>query len=132
MSSEDIAEEIRTYFPDSEEVVVQYLSGYLVDDAGEEEDVLRVAREMLESLAGDQIDKLERLMTRLGDLLEDQLNARLKNQAGPKLQKLDKVMDMSKSNISNTIAFGEGVDLESINKGKCVPSSFLNAHHRYL
>ncbi|KAL0064751.1 hypothetical protein AAF712_008298 [Marasmius tenuissimus] len=118
MSSEDIAEEIRTYFPDSEEVVVQYLSGYLVDDAGEEEDVLRVAREMLESLAGDQIDKLEKLMARLGDLLEDQLNARLKAQSGPKLQKLDKVMDMSKTQISNTIAFGEGVDLESINKGK--------------
>ncbi|KAL0581212.1 hypothetical protein V5O48_000800 [Marasmius crinis-equi] len=118
MSSEDIAEEIRTYFPESEEVVVQYLSGYLVDDAGEEEDVLQVAREVLESLAGDEIDKLEKLMLRLGDLLEDQLNARLKNKTGPKLQKLDKVMDMSKSQISNTIAFGEGVDLESINKGK--------------
>ncbi|KAG7096586.1 hypothetical protein E1B28_004005 [Marasmius oreades] len=118
MSSEDIAEEIRTFFPDSEEVVVQYLAGYLVDDAGEEEDVLRVAREILESLAGDQVDKLEKLMLRLGDLLEDQLHARLKKQSGPKLQKLDKVMDLSKNHISNTKAFGEGVDLESINKGK--------------
>ncbi|KAK7059220.1 hypothetical protein VNI00_001847 [Paramarasmius palmivorus] len=118
MSSEDIAEEIRTFFPDTEEVVVQYLSGYLVDDAGEEDDVLQVAREMLESLAGDEVGKLEKLMLRLGDLLEDQLNARRKNNAGPKLQKLDKVMDMSKAQISNTIAFGEGVDLESINKGK--------------
>ncbi|EEB98109.1 hypothetical protein MPER_02440, partial [Moniliophthora perniciosa FA553] len=118
MSSEDIAEEIRTFFPDTEEVVVQYLSGYLVDDAGEEDDVLQVAREILESLAGDEVDKLEKLMLRLGDLLEDQLNARLKNKTGPKLQKLEKVMDMSKAQISNTIAFGEGVDLESINKGK--------------
>jgi hypothetical protein len=34
--------------------------------------------------------------------------------------KLDKVMDMSKGAMSNTIALSEGVDLESINKGKCV------------
>ncbi|TFK40936.1 P-loop containing nucleoside triphosphate hydrolase protein [Crucibulum laeve] len=118
MSSEDIAEEIRTSFPGTEEVIIQYLSGYLVDDAGEEEDVMRVAQEMLKSLAGDRVDVLEKLMTTLGDLLEDQLNARLKNSSRPKLQKLDKVMDMSKSQISNTIALSEGVDLESINKGK--------------
>ncbi|KAG7450763.1 ATP-dependent transporter [Guyanagaster necrorhizus] len=118
MSSEDIAEEIRDVFPDTEEVIVQYLSGYLVDDAGEEEDVLQVARTILESLSGGEDDKLEKLMDRLGDLLEDQLNARLKNRSGPKLQKLDKVMDMSKAQMSNTIAFSEGVDLESINKGK--------------
>jgi ATP-binding cassette subfamily F protein 3 len=120
MSSEDIAEEIRESFPGTEEVIVQYLAGYLVDDAGEEEDVLQVAREILESVAGDRDDVLEKLMLRLGDLLEDQLNERLKNSAGPKLHKLDKVMDMSKAQISNTIALSEGVDLESINKGKCV------------
>ncbi|KAJ7924438.1 P-loop containing nucleoside triphosphate hydrolase protein [Mycena leptocephala] len=118
MSSEDIAEEIRESFPGTEEVIVQYLAGYLVDDAGEEEDVLQVAREILESVAGDRDDVLEKLMLRLGDLLEDQLNERLKNSAGPKLHKLDKVMDMSKAQISNTIALSEGVDLESINKGK--------------
>ncbi|KAK0198121.1 P-loop containing nucleoside triphosphate hydrolase protein [Armillaria mellea] len=118
MSSEDIAEEIRDVFPDTEEVIVQYLSGYLVDDAGEEEDVLQIARTIVESLSGGEKDKLEKLMDRLGDLLEDQLNARLKNRSGPKLQKLDKVMDMSKAQMSNTIAFSEGVDLESINKGK--------------
>ncbi|KAJ3781841.1 P-loop containing nucleoside triphosphate hydrolase protein [Lentinula aff. detonsa] len=118
MSSEDIAEEIRNHFPGTEEVIVQYLSGYLVDDAGEEEDVLQVAREMLESLAGGQNATLEKLMNRLGDLLEDMLTARQKRKAGPKLQKLDKVMDMSKSQISSTIALGEGVDLESINRGK--------------
>ncbi|KAF7340156.1 putative ABC transporter ATP-binding protein C29A3.09c [Mycena venus] len=118
MSSEDIAEEIRESFPGTEEVIVQYLAGYLVDDAGEEEDVLQIAREILESVAGDRDDVLEKLMLRLGDLLEDQLNERLKNRAGPKLHKLDKVMDMSKAQISNTIALSEGVDLESINKGK--------------
>ncbi|KIK50531.1 hypothetical protein GYMLUDRAFT_182621 [Collybiopsis luxurians FD-317 M1] len=118
MSSYDIAEEIRTYFPDTEEVIVQYLSGYLVDDAGEEEDVLQVAREMLESLAGGPNEKLEKLMARLGDLLEDQLDARQRLKNAPKLQKLDHVLDMSKTQMSNTIALGEGVDLESINKGK--------------
>lgn len=120
MSSEDIAEEIRSSFPGTEEVITQYLAGYLVDDAGEEEDVLQVAHDMLQSLAGDREDILERLMLRLGDLLEEQLNARIKSKAGPKLMKLDKVMDMSKAQMSNTIALGEGVDLESINKGKCV------------
>ncbi|KAF9569787.1 P-loop containing nucleoside triphosphate hydrolase protein [Agrocybe pediades] len=118
MSSEDIAEEIRTSFPGTEEVIVQYLAGYLVDDAGEEEDVLHVAQEILKSVAGNRDDVLEKLMLRLGDLLEEQLNARLKNKSRPKLQKLDKVMDMSKSHLSTTIALGEGVDLESINKGK--------------
>ncbi len=120
MSSEDIAEEIRASFPGTEEIIVQYLSGYLVDDAGEEEDVLYVAHEILKSVAAGRDDILDELMRRLGALLEDQLNARLKNKSRPKLQKLDKVMDMSKSHLSNTIAFSEGVDLESINKGKCV------------
>ncbi|KAJ7037472.1 P-loop containing nucleoside triphosphate hydrolase protein [Mycena alexandri] len=118
MSSEDIAEEIREHFEGTEEVIVQYLAGYLVDDAGEEEDILQVAREILQSVAGDRDDVLEKLMFRLADLLEDQLNERIKNRAGPKLHKLDKVMDMSKAQMSNTIALSEGVDLESINKGK--------------
>lgn len=120
MSSDDIAEEIRISFPGTEEVIVQYLAGYLVDDAGEEEDVLQVAHDMLKSVAGDRDDVLERLMVKLGDLLEDQLKARIKNNARPKLQKLDKVMAMGQSHMSNTIALSEGVDLESINKGKCV------------
>lgn len=119
MSSVDIAEEIRGSFPGTEELIVQYLSGYLIDDAGEEEDILQVARDMLESLAGDQQEAVDKLMLKIGELLEDQLNARAKNQTGPKLTKLDKVMDMSKAGaMSNTIALGEGVDLESINKGK--------------
>lgn len=125
MSSEDIADEIRINFPGTEEVIVQYLSGYLVDDAGEEEDVLQVAHQILKSLAGNRGDVLDKLMLKLGNLLEDQLNSRMKKRGGPKLLKLDKAMDMSKSAMSNTLALGEGVDLESINKGKCVLSSFL-------
>ncbi|KAJ3560362.1 hypothetical protein NP233_g10887 [Leucocoprinus birnbaumii] len=118
MSSDEIAHEIRASFPGTEDVIVDYLAGYLVDDAGEEEDVLQIARDILQSVAGDRDDVLERLMLKLGDLLEEQLNARIKNKSRPKLQKLDKVMDMSKTQMSNTIALSEGVDLESINKGK--------------
>jgi len=118
MSSEDIAEEIRTSLQGTEEVIVQYVAGYLVDDAGEEEDVLQVAQTILGSVAGNRIDALEKLMGRLTDMLEEQLDTRLKNKSRPKLQKLDKVMDMSKSHLSTTIALSEGVDLESINKGK--------------
>ena len=119
MSSEELAQEIRSYLPGTEDVIVQYLAGYLIDDAGEEEDVLHVAHDILQSVAGDR-DVVEKLMLKLGDLLAEQLNARIKNKSRPRLQKLDKVMDMSKTQISNTIALSEGVDLESINKGKCV------------
>lgn len=121
MSSYDIAEEIRESLPGTEEILVQYLSGYLVDEASEDEDILQVARYMLESIAMDKPDVLEKLMATLSALLQDQLTLREKAKSGPKLQRLDKVMDMSKASaMSNTIAFSEGVDLESINKGKCV------------
>jgi ATP-binding cassette subfamily F protein 3 len=121
MSSYDIAEQIRDSLPGTEEILVQYLSGYLVDEASEDEDILQVARYMLESIAMDKPDVLEKLMGTLSALLQDQLTQREKAQSGPKLQRLDKVLDMSKaSSMSNTIAFSEGVDLESINKGKCV------------
>jgi hypothetical protein len=121
MSSYDIAEKIRESLPGTEEILVQYLSGYLVDDASDDEDILQVARYILESLAMDKPDVLEQLMASLTTLLQDQLIRREKSRSGPKLQRLDKVLDMSKTGaMSNTIAFAEGVDLESINKGKCV------------
>ena len=42
VSSEDVTEEIRSTLPGTEEIIVQYLSGYLLvlDDAAEDEDVL--------------------------------------------------------------------------------------------
>ncbi|KIJ21334.1 hypothetical protein PAXINDRAFT_5505 [Paxillus involutus ATCC 200175] len=119
MSSLEIAEEIRSILPGTEELIVQYLSGYLVDDAGEEEDVLQVANDILNSLGMDRPDAVQKLMARLRDLLSEQLAARARNSARPKLMKLDKVMDLSKAGaMSSTIGLGEGVDLESINKGK--------------
>jgi ATP-binding cassette subfamily F protein 3 len=126
MSSYDIAEHIREFLPGTEEILVQYLSGYLVDEASEDEDILQVARYMLESIAMDKPDVLEKLMATLSALLQDQLTQRENAQSGPKLQRLDKVLDMSKASaMSNTIAFSEGVDLESINKGKCVNDGCL-------
>ncbi|KAH6917162.1 ATP-dependent transporter [Coprinopsis sp. MPI-PUGE-AT-0042] len=119
MSELDIAEEIRATFPGTEEIVVQYLSGYLVDDAGEDEDILQIGRYILESIAGDeQRQQLEDLMRKLESLLDDQLKARQKSRTQPKLQKLDKVMDMSKTALSKTLVMNEAVDLESVNKGK--------------
>ncbi|KAH8981969.1 P-loop containing nucleoside triphosphate hydrolase protein [Lactarius akahatsu] len=119
MSSYDIAEQIRESLPGTEEILVQYLSGYLVDDASDDEDILQVARYILESIAMDKPDVLEQLMASLTTLLQDQLVRRESSRSGPKLQRLDKVLDMSKTGaMSNTIAFSEGVDLESINKGK--------------
>ncbi|KAI6011668.1 P-loop containing nucleoside triphosphate hydrolase protein [Pisolithus microcarpus] len=119
MSTQEIAKEILSVFPDAEEPIVKYLSGYLVDDAGAEEDVLQVTNDILDSLGMGRPKDVQRLMARLRDLLSDQLAARAKNSTRPKLMKLDKVVDLSKAGaISNTIALGEGVDLESINKAK--------------
>ncbi|KAI0042134.1 P-loop containing nucleoside triphosphate hydrolase protein [Auriscalpium vulgare] len=119
MSSIEIAEQIRSSLPGTEEIVVQYLSGYLVDDASEDEDILEVARYMLESVTIGKEDALEPLMKSLTGILQERLVQREKARGGPKLQRLDKVMDMSKAGaMSSTIAFAEGVDLESINKGK--------------
>jgi len=75
MSSLDIAEEIRSTLPGTEEIVVQYLSGYLVDDAAEDEDMLQVARYMLESVAVGKPQTVDKLMERLVSLLQDQLHA---------------------------------------------------------
>ncbi|KAI9567006.1 P-loop containing nucleoside triphosphate hydrolase protein [Boletus coccyginus] len=119
MTSLEIAEEIRSIFPGTEELIVQYISGYLVDDAGEDEDVLQVASDLLSSLGRDRPDDVQRLMARLRDLLSEQLAARARNSTRPKLMKLDKVVNLSKvGSVSTTIGLGEGVDLESINKGK--------------
>lgn len=122
VTPEDIAEEIRTSFPGTEEIVVQYLAGYLLDDAGEDEDVLQIARMILESISGGNAQKLEQLMNKLGDLLQDLLTKReLKKSSGTGLLKLDRAMEIGKTaSMSGTIAMSQGVDLESINKGKWV------------
>lgn len=129
VTEEDIAEEIRNTIPETEEIVVQYLSGYLLelDDAAEDEDVLEVSRMILESALPPPLKKngdelLGKVIKNLAKMLEEALKRRAeKNRAGKAngLVRLDKVVDLSKTAVmSNTIALGEGVDLESINKGK--------------
>ena len=132
VSEEDIAEEIRTQLPGTEEIIVQYISGYLLDldDAAEDEDVLQITRSILESAipstsraSGQSDAALDGLIAKLGEMLEEPLRKRAeKNRAGKAnngLVRLDKVMDLSKTAaMSATAAFGQGVDLESINKGK--------------
>lgn len=121
MSSADVAREIRTSLPRTEDIVVDYLSGYLVDDASEEEDVLQITRNMLESFAYDKPSALDELLTSLGKLLEDRLNARGKT-VGPR--KLEKALQMGMTGaMSNTHALSGGVDLESINKAKYASQS---------
>lgn len=119
MSAADVAREIRDSLPSTEDIVVNYLSGYLVDDAGAGEDVLEVTRTMLESFAEfeGKPSALDELLTRLGTLLATRLNARNSVSGGPR--KLEKAMELGKTGaIPNTIAFSQGVDLESINKAK--------------
>ncbi|KZT68794.1 hypothetical protein DAEQUDRAFT_738491 [Daedalea quercina L-15889] len=129
VSPEDIAEEIRTALPGTEEIVVQYVSGYLLDldDAAEDEDVLKVTRNILESAVPsssrkNQDAQLEKVISALARMLAEPLSNREEKKRagqGTRLVRLDKVMDMSKAGVmSSTIAFTEGVDLESINKGK--------------
>lgn len=128
---EDIAEEIRSHIPGTEEIVVQYVAGYLLDldDAAEDEDVLEIAQLILESAipstskdATKSKEQVDKLVKKLGELLEEPLRKRAEKNGVAKsngLVRLDKVMDLSKAaTMSSTIALGEGVDLESINKGK--------------
>ena len=116
MTSVEVAREIRTSLPKTEDIIVDYLSGYLVDDASEEEDVLQITRDMLESFAFDKPSALDELLTKLGKLLEARLNAKGKSTAP---RKLEKALQMGKTSaMSNTLALAGGVDLESINKSK--------------
>lgn len=111
-----VAYEIRSTIPSADSVLVDYLAG-LIDDANPEEDVLRVARLILESPAEDNLDALDRLIARLATIVDAKHEAM--RASGPRIQKLDKILDMSKTGaMSSTIQFTEGVDLESINKSK--------------
>ena len=65
----NIAEQIRESLPGTEEILVQYLSGYLVDETSKDEDILQLVRYMLEFVAMDEPDILEHLMAALSALL---------------------------------------------------------------
>ena len=73
---------------------------------------------ILESAVKGKDELVSKLLSRLEAILGDRLRSQHISR-GPQLLKLDKVMEMSKAGaMSNTIAFSEGVDLESINKSK--------------
>ncbi|CUA73680.1 ATP-binding cassette, sub-family F, member 3 [Rhizoctonia solani] len=114
----DVAEEIRELVPKAEEVLVEYLAGY-VEDADEDEDIVAITRSFLESPAeGGHEAGLEKLLTKIERYLEEKRIADGKARQA-KLTRLDKVVDMSQAPaMSSTIAMSEGVDLSSINKGK--------------
>ncbi|ELU43297.1 ATP-dependent transporter [Rhizoctonia solani AG-1 IA] len=114
----DVAEEIRELIPKAEEVLVEYIAGY-IEDADEDEDIIAVTRSFLESPAeGGHEAGLEKLLSRIERYLEEKRIADGKARQ-PKLTRLDKVVDMSQAPaMSSTIAMSEGVDLSSINKGK--------------
>ncbi|QRV91315.1 ABC transporter [Ceratobasidium sp. AG-Ba] len=114
----DIADEIRELVPKTEEILVEYLAGY-IEDADEDEDIVSVTRSFLESPAeGGGEAGLEKLLTKIERYLEEKRIADGKTRQ-PTLTRLDKVVDMSQAPaMSSTIAMAEGVDLSSINKGK--------------
>lgn len=114
----DIADEIRELVPKAEEILVEYLAGY-IEDADEDEDIVSITRSFLESPAeGGSEAGLEELITKVELYLEEKRIADGKVRQ-PTLTRLDKVVDMSQAPaMSSTIAMAEGVDLSSINKGK--------------
>ncbi|KDQ17743.1 hypothetical protein BOTBODRAFT_53272 [Botryobasidium botryosum FD-172 SS1] len=119
--SHEIAFAIRDAFPPAtvEETVVQYISGMLVEEDDDSEDVLEVAKMMLESAVTDGHEAaLATLFARLSVLHQAKMRE-VAQTAPKKLMRLDKAVDMSKgSAMSKTIGFAEGVDLESVNKAK--------------
>lgn len=103
--------------PDIDETVLDYIDGYVNDEDSLDEDMRTVVYQLLESFARSRPNVLEELLKTLDGLLEQKYKDKPRSNA-PKLTRLDRVMEMSKSSMSKTIALSEGVDLESINKSK--------------
>lgn len=113
----DFGEEVRSKLPDIDDTVLDYVDGYVNDEDSLDEDVPAVVQELLESFARGTPGVLEELLGKLDIFLEQKYKDKPRSN-GPKLTRLDRVMDMSKSGMSRTIALTEGVDLESIQKSK--------------
>jgi ATP-binding cassette, subfamily F, member 3 len=79
--------------------------------------VLQIAENILRSAARGRDEAVSEVMSRLQAMTRNVLEAGARAN-GPRLTKLEHVMDMSKAAMSSTIAFTDGVDLESINKSK--------------
>ncbi|CAG7847924.1 Uncharacterized ABC transporter ATP-binding protein C29A3.09c [Serendipita indica DSM 11827] len=113
----EFADQVRERLPDIDETVLDYIDGYVNDEDSLDEDMRTVVYQLLESFARSRPNVLEELLKTLDGLLEQKYKDKPRSNA-PKLTRLDRVMEMSKSSMSKTIALSEGVDLESINKSK--------------
>lgn len=121
----DVASDIRSALPQTDEIVVQYLHGLYEEPDEDYEDIMTVTKGMLESfVTAEDKQAFRDLMKHLGDVLSAQLDARRPSASNNGLTKLDRVMEMNQQ-MSSTIAMAEGVDLSSINKGKWVARSDL-------
>jgi ATP-binding cassette subfamily F protein 3 len=106
--------------------------GYLVDDAAQDEDALLVAKSIIDSVTKGRENSAKALVERLEEILHDFWVDRQHSQES-KLVKLDKVLEISKTGaMSNTIAFSEGVDLESINKSKYAPPCLITDSQTFI
>lgn len=119
---DEVAFKIRDAFPPGtvDELVVQYLAGLNVDTDEDPEDIVVVTKAILDSAVphAQHSSARNQLAAELAADVRATASKRVMN-ARPTLQRLDNVIDMSKSGaLSNTIGFSEGVDLSSINKGK--------------
>jgi ATP-binding cassette subfamily F protein 3 len=112
----DVANDIRSALPNTDEIVVQYLNGLFEEPDEEYDSIMDLTQRMLESFADSDKTPLNELLEQLGTLLTKQLAAREAVQR-PTLTKLDRIMEMNKS-LSTTRAMTDGVDLSTINKGK--------------
>lgn len=114
----DYGDEVRSRLPDIDDTVLEYVDGYVNDEDNLDEDIPAVVGELLESFARGKPGVLEELLKNLDIFLEQRYKDKPRNSSAPKLTRLDRVMEMSKSGMSKTIALSEGVDLESIQKTK--------------
>ncbi|KAG8900986.1 hypothetical protein FRB99_005646 [Tulasnella sp. 403] len=112
----DVASEIRSAVPETDDIIVKYLNGLYEDADEEHESIMSVTRGLLESFADSDKEAYQELLNRLSEYLEKQLEGK-RVSFEPSLTKLDRVMEMNKTT-SNTIGLAGGVDLSSVNKGK--------------
>lgn len=111
---------IRTHLPNTDEIVTDYLAGYILDPSTPPNDALPLARAFLDSFAPSRTaPELETVLAHLEEILTERAASEASSSSG-EMRRLDKVMSMRQgSAMSRTLALGAaGVDLESINKSK--------------
>ncbi|KAL7418028.1 P-loop containing nucleoside triphosphate hydrolase protein [Mrakia frigida] len=117
----ELAEDIRTTLPYTDETVVSYIVGLLEDEEEDEKEILEMTKGMLEGgpQGDDNLADLEALIGRLSEFLAAS-ETRQKPRTTGSLKALDEVIDMKKSGMamSATIGLNGQVDLEHSGKGQ--------------